>query len=62
VSGVLRLVVAPGSNPPLGTTWTLISDRRGGSFDTIEVEGHVPGKPIVVDQASNSVTAEVVSE
>jgi hypothetical protein len=56
------LVVAPGSNPPIGTSWMLISNRRGGSFDTIEVEGLVPGKRIVVDQASDSVTAEVVPE
>ena len=62
LGGVLRLVVAPGSDPPIGTSWMLISNRRGGSFDTIEVEGLVPGKRIVVDQASDSVIAEVVPE
>jgi hypothetical protein len=54
--------VAPGNDPPLGTTWTLISIRRGGSFVAVEVEGLVAGKRIVVDQSAAAVTAQVVSE
>jgi hypothetical protein len=41
LNGILRLEVAPGFDPPPGTTWTLISFRSGGEFASPTTEARL---------------------